>query len=155
MLICDIWWDVITSLSNHSLFIVFVTPCTNACRYQPDCSSTPPPQYRWCLPPVDWLHTPKDYNIKMLVTYASQSGDMQIVESTQSVCWLYLPSNSPTIMQCHPSGPSEGVSNAVLYGHIWNRRVIVIPVPAVHGEESLTEFRAKFFIYERRGQLTK
>jgi hypothetical protein len=80
---------------------------------------------------------------------------MQKVESTQSVCWLYLPPNSSTIMQCHPSGPSEGVSNAVLYGHICNRRVIIIPVSPVHGEVYVTEFPAKFFIYAQRIQLTK
>jgi hypothetical protein len=69
-----------------------------------------PPPYLRCLP--------KDYNIKMLVTYAIQRCDMQVVEGTHSVCWLYLPPNSPTVMQRHPSGSSEGVSNAVLYGHV-------------------------------------
>jgi len=58
-------------------------------------------------------------------------------------------------MQGHPSGPSEGISNAVLYGHIWNRRVIVIPVPAVHGKMPVPEFRAKFFIYLKNIQFKK
>ena len=71
------------------------------------------------------------------------------------MCWLYLPPDPATVMQCHPSGPPEGVTNAVLYGHIWNRRVIVIPVPAVHGEVSVTEFHAKLFIYVQRIQLKK
>ena len=112
-------------------------------------------KYHWCLTAVNRLHAPKDYNIKMYVTYASQCGDMRIFNSAQSLCCLYLPPNPATIMQCHPCGTSERVSNAVLYGHIWNRHVNVILVPAVHDEVSVTEFRAKFFICAQKIQLTK
>jgi len=34
---------------------------------------------------------------------------------------LNLPPNSPAVVQSYPSSPPEGISNAVLRGHIWNR----------------------------------
>lgn len=37
------------------------------------------------------------------------------------------PSNASAIVECHPSGASESVSNKVLYGHVYNKCHIHAP----------------------------